>query len=68
MYDVYGRRQTSKIISNCLFLSYNINHTEIDKCLLPYIANTNILTRLYKQLGTDGKTFIFAVYPTRVPL
>ena len=37
------------------------NHTKIEKCLLLFTANTNILIVLYRELKTDGKSFIFAV-------
>ena len=62
-HDVYGRRQTAKIISDFLFFSCNryINHTKIEKCLLLFTANTNILILLYRELTTDGKSFNFAV-------
>ena len=63
MRDVYGRRQTAKITSDFLLFSFNpqINHTKIEKCLLLSTANTNILILLYRELNTDGKSFIFAV-------
>ena len=62
-HDVYGRRQTAKITSDFLLFSCNpyINHTKIDKCLLLFTANTNILILLYRELKTEGRSFIFAV-------
>ena len=49
-HDVYGRPQTAKIISDFVFFSCNpqINHTKIEKCLLLFTANTNILILLYR--------------------
>ena len=38
-----------------------INHTKIEKCLLLFTANTNILILLYRELKTDGKSLLFAV-------
>ena len=62
-HDVYGRRQTGNITSVFLFFSCypQINHTKIEKCLLLFPANTNILILLYRELKTDGKSFVFAV-------
>ena len=62
-HDVYGRRQTAKTTSDFLFFCCNssINHNKIEKCLLLFTANTNILILLYRELKTDGKSFIFAV-------
>ena len=64
-HDVYGRRQTEKLIvtSDFLFFSCNplINHSKIDKCLLLFTANKNVFTLLYRQLKTDGESFIFVV-------
>ena len=34
----------------------------MEKCLLVFTVNTNIFTLLYRQLKTDGKSFIFAVW------
>ena len=53
----------AKITSDFLFFSCNpeMNHTKIEKCLLLFTANTNILILLYRELKTDGKSFIFAV-------
>ena len=58
-----GRRQTAKITSDFLFFSCNpkINHTKVEKCLLLFTANTNILILLYRELKTGGKSLIFAV-------
>ena len=39
-----------------------MNHTKIEKCLLLLTANTNILFLLYRELKTDGKSFIFFSY------
>ena len=33
----------------------------MEKCLLLFTANTNVLILLYRELKTDGKSFIFAV-------
>ena len=62
-HDVYGRRQTVKITSDFQFLCFNplVNHTKIEKCLLLFTANTNILILLNRELKTDGRSFIFAV-------
>ena len=62
-HNVYGRRQTAKITSDFLFFSCNpsINHTKIEKCLLLFTANTDILILLHRDLKTDGKSFVFAV-------
>ena len=58
-----GKRQTAKITPDSLFFSCNpqINHTKIEKYLLLFTANTNILTLMYRQLMTVGKSFNFAV-------
>ena len=62
-HDVYGRRQTAKITSEFVFFSSNpeLNRIKIEKCLLQVTANANISTLLYRQLKTDGKSFIIAV-------
>ena len=62
-HDVYGRRQMAKITSGCLFFSCHleINHTKMEKCLLLFTANTNVLIPLYRVLKTDNKSFIFAL-------
>ena len=39
----------------------SLNHIKIEKCLLLLATNTNIFTLLFKELKTDGKSFIFAV-------
>ena len=46
-----------------LFFSSNssLNHIKIEKCLLLFATNKNIFTLLFKELKTDGKSFIFAV-------
>ena len=38
-----------------------INRTKIETFFLLFTANTNILILLYRELKTDGKSFIFAV-------
>ena len=35
--------------------------TKIEKCLLLFTANTNILIILYRELNTECKNFIFAI-------
>ena len=59
----YVKRQTAKMTSEFLFLSSNLslNHIKIEKCLLLFATNTNIFTLLFKELKTDGQSFIFAV-------
>ena len=49
--------------SEFVFFSSNpsLNHTNIEKCLLLFATNTNIFTLLFKELKTNGKSFIFAV-------
>ena len=61
--SIYGRRQTAKITSDFLFFSciLETNHTKMEKCLLLFTANANVLIPLYRVLKTDGKSFIFAV-------
>ena len=39
----------------------SLNHIKIEKCLPLFATNTNIFTLLFKELETDGKSFIFAV-------
>ena len=58
-----GRRQTAKITSGfLLFFCYSqINHTNIEKCLLLFTTNKKILILLYRELKIDGKSFILAV-------
>ena len=60
---VYGRRETAKMTSEFVFFSSNpeLNHIEIEKCLLLFTTKTNIFTLLFKEVKTDGKSFIFAV-------
>ena len=72
-HDVYGRRQTAKITSDFLFFSCNLetNHTKMEKCLLLFTANTNVLIPLYRVLKADSKSFNFAVtlpFPVNVML
>ena len=60
----YVKRQTAKMTtSEFVFFSSNpsLNHIKIEKCLLLFATNTNIFTLLFKELKTDGKSFIFAV-------
>ena len=47
-----------------VFFSSNpsLNHIKIEKCLLLFATNTNIFTLLFKELKTDAKSFIFAVW------
>ena len=49
--------------SEFVFFSSNpsLNHLKIEKCLLLFATNANIFTLLFKELKTDGKSFIFAV-------
>ena len=64
-HDVYGSGQTAngKDYLDFLFFSRNleINHTKMEKCLLLFTANTNVLIPLYRVLKTDGKSFMLAV-------
>ena len=57
----YVKRQTAKMTSEFVFFSSNptLNHIKIEKCLLLFATNTNIFTLLFKELKTDGKSFIF---------
>ena len=61
----YVERQTAKMTSEFLFFCsrLSLNHIKIDKCdcLLLFATSTNIFTLLFKELKTDGKSFIFAV-------
>ena len=59
----YGKRQTAKMTSEFVFFSSNpsLNHIKIEKCLLLFATNTSIFTLLFKELETEGKSFIFAV-------
>ena len=54
-----GKRQRLPLIF--YFFSCNPQITKIEKCLLLFTANTNILILLYSELKTDCKSFIFAV-------
>ena len=60
----YVKRQTAKMTSGFVFCSSNpsLKHIKIEKCLLLFATNTNIFTLLFKELKTDGKSFIFAVW------
>ena len=57
------KRQTAKMTSEFVFFSSNpsLNHLKIEKCLLLFATNTSIFTVLFKELTTDGESFIFAV-------
>ena len=57
------RLKLSNITSIFTFFSCypEISHTKIEKCLLLFTANTNVLILLYRELKTDCKRFIFAV-------
>ena len=57
----YVKRQTAKMTSEFVFFSSNpsLNHIKIVKCLLLFATNTNNFTLLFKELKTDGKSFIF---------
>ena len=59
----YVKRQMAKMTSEFVFFSSNpsLNHINVEKCLLLFTTNTNIFTLLFKELKTDGKSFIFAV-------
>ena len=59
----YVKRQTARMTSEFVFFSSNLslNHIKIEKCLLLIATDTNIFTLLFKELKTDGKSFIFAV-------
>ena len=61
----YVKRQTAKMTSEFVYFSSNplLNHIKIEKCLLLFATNTKIFTLLFKELKTDGKSFIFAVCP-----
>ena len=56
----YVKRKTAKMTSEFLFFSYNpsLNHIKIEKCLLLFATNTNNFTLLFKELKTDGISFI----------
>ena len=53
----------AKMTSEFVFFSSNpaINHLKIEKCLLLFATNTNSFTLLFKELKTDGESFIYAV-------
>ena len=59
-----GRRQTANGKDYLCFLLFScnlkMNQTKIEKCLLLFKATTNILILLYRELKTDGNSFIFA--------
>ena len=59
----YDKRQTAKITSEFVFFSSNpsLNRIQIEKCLLLFSTSANIFTLMFKELKTDGKSFIFAV-------
>ena len=59
----YVKRQTAKMTSEFVFFSSNpsLNHIKIEKCPLLFATNTNIFTLLFKEVKTDGKSFVFAV-------
>ena len=63
MAHIYGRRETAKMTSEFVFFSSNpeLNHIKIEKCHLLFTTKTNIFTLLFKEVKTDGKSFIFAV-------
>ena len=63
----YVKRQTAKMTSEFVFFSSNpsLNHIKIEKCLVLFATNTNVCTLLFKELKTDGKSFIFAVCRAR---
>ena len=51
--------------SEFVFFSSNssLNHIKIETYLLLLATNTNIFTLLFKELKTDGKSFIFSRLP-----
>ena len=59
----YVKQQTAKITPAFVLFSSNpsLNHIKIEKCLLLFATNTNIFTLLFKELKTDGKSFMFVV-------
>ena len=59
----YVKRQTAKMTSEFVFFSSkpSLNRIKIEKCLLLFAPNTNIFILLFKELKTDGKSFIFVV-------
>ena len=56
-----GKRQRLPLTFYSFLVIIKINHTKIEKCLLLFTANTNILILLYRELKTDGKSSIFVV-------
>ena len=68
----YVKRQTAKVTSEFVFFSSNpsLNHIKVEKCLLLFATNSNIFIPVFKELKTDGKSFIFAfsVRPRNVKL
>ena len=58
----YVKRQTAKKTSEFVFFSSNpsLNHINTENCVLLFATKTNIFTPLFKELKTDGKSFIFA--------
>ena len=59
----YAKWRTANMTSEFVLFSSNpsLNHIKIEKCLPLFATNTNIFTLLFKELETDGKSFIFAV-------
>ena len=59
----YVKRQTAKMTSEFVFFSSNpsLNHINTENCFRLFATNTNIFTLLFKELKTDGKSFILAV-------
>ena len=68
----YVKRQTAKMTSEFVFFSSDpsLNHIKIEKCLLLFPTISNIFTLLFKELKTDGKSFIllFDVRPRNIKL
>ena len=60
----YAKRQTARMTYEFVFFYSNpsLNHIKIEKCLLLIATNTNNFTLLFKELQTDGQSFIFAVF------
>ena len=64
-----GKRQRSMTSESVLFSSNpSLNYIKIEKRLLLFATNTNIFTLLFKELKTDGKSFMFVVRPRKVKL
>lgn len=55
--DAHGTSKKFSLILWVFFFSnpYSLNHTKIEKHLLLFTTNTNILSQQYKQLKTDSK-------------